>query len=96
MPVPKFSCVSQVNAVQEQCGGTQGPNITAGKWGRGKEIPKLHVVCGVRSVEMTFLGGVTLDMFDWKPLHSTRISQEYPRKRLWVFCVKNETIARGI
>lgn len=42
----------------------QGPGhkITAGKWGRGKEISKLHEVCGVRSVEMAFLGEVALDM----------------------------------
>lgn len=43
---------------------SQGPghNISAGKWGRGKEISKLHVVCGVRSIEMAFPEEVTLDM----------------------------------
>lgn len=41
----------------------QGPghNVTAGKWGSGKEISKLLVVFGVRSAEITFLE-VTLDM----------------------------------
>lgn len=42
----------------------QGPghNITAEKWGRSNEISKFHEVCGVRFVEVAFLGEVTLDM----------------------------------